>query len=179
MGRDKALLPWRGRPLLVHMVELLQAAGVEKVWVSAPAQQYCDLGLDSVADEFPGCGPLGGIYSVLHASGADRLLVTACDLPALPLALLQLLLRRSDVSHWVVAESAPGVTEPLCSVYGRDLLPELEAALRLGRLRVAAAVAAERKVVIDARELRALGIGREAFANLNSPRDFEELAVDA
>ncbi|MCP1727283.1 molybdopterin-guanine dinucleotide biosynthesis protein A [Natronospira proteinivora] len=60
MGRDKAALPWRGRTLLDHAVQTLDAAGAAPVLVSGERPAY-----DYVPDQYPACGPLGGLASVL------------------------------------------------------------------------------------------------------------------
>src|SRR5262249_18357368 len=45
-------------------------------------------GLRVVADEIPGAGPLGGIYTAIVRSPADRTLIVACDMPFLSSAVL-------------------------------------------------------------------------------------------
>src|SRR5579862_3839386 len=85
MGRDKALLPYRGAPLIAHV-----AGTVEKVLddsghvaiVGAP-DRYRDLGYRVLADLFPGCGPLGGIVTALSLAESDWNLIVACDMPNL------------------------------------------------------------------------------------------------
>ena len=69
MGRDKALLNWRGQPLLAHMVATARAAGAAEVVISGDPAQYAAFG-PCVPDQWPGCGPLGGIASVLRASAS-------------------------------------------------------------------------------------------------------------
>lgn len=88
MGQDKALLPWRGRPLLEHMATLLVAAGAARVVVSGryPAHQ-------GVVDPFPQRGPLGGLHGVAQAVDDGLLLVVPVDMPALTPELLVRLLR--------------------------------------------------------------------------------------
>ena len=50
MGRDKALLDWHGRPLVAHMVQVLETA-TDEVRV---------VGRDPLPDRVPGRGPLSG-----------------------------------------------------------------------------------------------------------------------
>jgi len=86
MGRDKALLPWCGRPLLVHMCALLVAAGAQTVRVSGNYPQL--EGIESVPDQVPRCGPLGGLYSVVATLPDGPAWVVAVDMPLLDRALL-------------------------------------------------------------------------------------------
>ena len=73
MRRDKALLDWHGRPLLVHMIDLLQAA-TDDVQV---------VGRDRLPDRLPGRGPLSGIATALALTSSDANLILAVALPLL------------------------------------------------------------------------------------------------
>jgi molybdopterin-guanine dinucleotide biosynthesis protein A len=85
MGRDKALLDWRGRPLLERQLDALRAAGVDDVRVSGDRPDY-----GGVADARPGLGPLGGLAGVAGAvAGEADLVVIPVDMPLLGAALLR------------------------------------------------------------------------------------------
>ncbi len=86
MGRDKAMLPWRGTTLLVHMQRLLRESGVTRVMVSG-AYPQCD----AVPDRFADLGPLGGLASVAAALPDGPILVVPVDMPLLDPALLRYL----------------------------------------------------------------------------------------
>ena len=95
MGRDKALLPYRGRTLIEHMAALLQASGARRVLVSGPLRT----GYASVPDRRPGLGPLGGIQAVAAAlAGCAQLLIVPVDMPALSAATLTALLADRDAA---------------------------------------------------------------------------------
>lgn len=88
MGRDKALLPWRGRPLLAHMQALLHSAGAQEVLVSGDRP-----GHPGIVDTQPDLGPLGGLASVIaQLSDATTLVVVPVDMPLLSMPLLERLL---------------------------------------------------------------------------------------
>jgi molybdopterin-guanine dinucleotide biosynthesis protein A len=84
MGRDKALLPWHGRPLIEHLIAVLQAAGVREVKVSGERPDY-----RGVADPLPHIGPLGGIAGIASSCGDSELLIVPVDMPRLQPALLR------------------------------------------------------------------------------------------
>jgi molybdopterin-guanine dinucleotide biosynthesis protein A len=85
MGRDKALLPWRGVSLLEHMCRLLQAAGLDRVLVSGERPGY-----ESVPDAHPGRGPGIALADVLASLDADAwALVVPVDMPLLHVELLR------------------------------------------------------------------------------------------
>lgn len=83
MGRDKALLPWEGRPLIEHQIDVLLAAGVHEVRVSGDRPDY-----HGVTDPVPQAGPVGGIAGVAAACEDGELLIIPVDMPRLQPALL-------------------------------------------------------------------------------------------
>ncbi|MFK2918840.1 molybdenum cofactor guanylyltransferase [Dyella koreensis] len=85
MGRDKALLPWKGRPLIEHQLTVLSDAGVDDVRVSGDRPGY-----HGIADAQPQAGPLGGLASIAETLPGDvDLLVIPVDMPLLQPGLLQ------------------------------------------------------------------------------------------
>lgn len=84
MGSDKALLTWRGRPFITHIIERLrtQADRIAINTNSTPAFTQFGLPLlvDSTAER---CGPLAGIMAALNYSSTSLTLVVPCDNPLL------------------------------------------------------------------------------------------------
>ena len=86
MGGPKALLDIDGRPLARRIAASIALAGADRVVaIGGEAAWQVDLGLDMVADQWPGIGPLGGIATALWwAFGvhpAALVVVVACDQP--------------------------------------------------------------------------------------------------
>lgn len=76
-GRDKALEPIGGEPMIRRVIQRA-ANGInasDVVLVASSPERGAGLPLDPphrvVADVFPGCGPLGGIYSGLRAARTE------------------------------------------------------------------------------------------------------------
>jgi molybdopterin-guanine dinucleotide biosynthesis protein A len=83
MGRDKALLPWHGRPLIEHQIDTLLAAEVDVVQVSGHRPDY-----QGVIDPVAQAGPLGGIAGIAAACPDGVLLIVPVDMPRLEPSLL-------------------------------------------------------------------------------------------
>lgn len=79
MGQDKARLKLGQRSLLNHARAAAAAAGLRTMVVRK--------------DRIARCGPLGGIHAALASGRADVVLFLACDMPFVPVRLLERLRR--------------------------------------------------------------------------------------
>jgi molybdopterin-guanine dinucleotide biosynthesis protein A len=166
MGRDKALLPYRGGRLAESVARAVELAAGSATLVG-DARKYRDLGFPVLLDAYPGEGPLGGILTALRHSTADWNLVVACDMPGLSSDFLQALLdaaERSD-AHALAPASPSGRPEPLCAVYHREALKAVEAAFSEGARKASAALEAAGFAVLPNQEVT-------YFQNVNTPEEW-------
>src|SRR5690349_17687076 len=89
MGRPKAWLDFRGRPLLAHMVERLSTRFEEIIVVGAPGQELPDTSARVVRDEVSGKGPVAGLATGLRAVSSPLAFVTAVDVPLFQLQVVE------------------------------------------------------------------------------------------
>ena len=173
-GGDKALAPWRGRPLAVWVAEQVRAASGSVTLVGSP-EKYAGLGLATVADTAPGLGPLGGVATALDHSRSPWNLLVACDLPHLRPEFLEWLLRQaaSGAADIVMPVDRQGRDEPLCAAYSLQCRAPIAAALRSGVRKVTDAFAGLRVRRVEFSEYRAFDPEGVLFANLNTPADLE------
>ncbi|HUI57121.1 MAG TPA: molybdenum cofactor guanylyltransferase [Bryobacteraceae bacterium] len=166
MGRDKALLPYRGRTLVESVVQAVTLAAGSATLVGN-GQQYTDLGYPIIPDLYPGEGPLGGILTALADTAADWNLITACDMPALGSDFLRGLMDAAEQSGGdaLIPAGPSGLLEPLCAVYHRRTARGLETAFGQGIRRVAAALARVRAITYPVPE-------GTPFQNVNTPEDW-------
>ena len=178
MGRDKAVEPFDGEPLIRRVIrratEAVSARHV--VVVVADTDRAAALPLDAdhetAVDVFPDCGSLGGIYTGLNASTTEWSLVTACDMPFLSAPLLSHLAGLRDGVDAVVPV-VDGRPEPTHALYRRRCLPAIEARLRAGQLKISGFFddVAVRYVSEDV--IRSLDPELLSFFNINRPEDLE------
>ena len=143
MGRDKAMLPFRGRTLAAHVASLAAEAAGSAVLIGDPVK-YGRLGFPVLSDRSPGAGPLGGIETALSCTSADWNLVLACDMPALSTAFLCGLLGTAERLRpdALVPAGPSGRLEPLCAVYHQRSGRAFHEALDRGVRRISEALAA-------------------------------------
>jgi molybdenum cofactor guanylyltransferase len=173
MGRPKALLPFDGEPLIVHIVSALQRLFPEIVVVAAPGQDLPSMPATLVRDDVAYQGPVGGICYGLRAAGSDAAFVTSCDSAFLNLELVSYLVDQLP-NHDVVVPHWEGRFQPLHAVYRRDVLPLLDAQLLRGELRPVFLFDKVRTRTIEADEITRFDPEGLSFFNMNSPEDYGE-----
>jgi molybdopterin-guanine dinucleotide biosynthesis protein A len=181
MGMDKGLLEIAGVAMIVRAARLVESVvGSPAVVVGTP-EKYRGLGLRAIADDWPGCGPLGGIATALRAFAADWNLIVACDLPYLTREWLDYLLQRardSDAEAVVpmnLTSANKRGAEPLCAVYHKGCEPSIRRALEQGARKVTDGLAELRVELIEPAKWKGFDSDGLLFKNVNTPADYEEV----
>jgi molybdopterin-guanine dinucleotide biosynthesis protein A len=130
MGRDKASIIIRGKPLWEHQLEKLRTLEPEEVFVSAriaPLWRPDDIRF--VADTAPSRGPLSGLAASLGQIKTTHLLALAIDMPAMSYKYLEFLCTQIVPGRGVVPKIGDRA-EPLAAIYPREAAIEFHNALR-------------------------------------------------
>lgn len=173
MGRPKALLPFHGEPLIVHIVRKLERLFSDIVVVAAPEQELPPLPATVIRDEIAYQGPVGGIFYGLRAAKKEVGFVTSCDVPFLnPPLVSHLIARIAD--HDVVVPHWGERLQPLLAVYRRSVLPFLQEQLDRGELRPIFLYKKVRTREIREAEIREFDPDGWSFLNMNTPEDYEK-----
>ncbi len=173
MGRNKALLEFRGRPLLARQLDLLRPLFERVILGANDPAPYADFGIEVVPDLLSERCALTGIHALLSASRTGHVFVAACDLPFLNPALIEELLGRREGWDVVLAVTARG-PEPLHAIYSRACLPAIETCAREGRWKATAFHGRVRVLEVPVREEDWAVEGRSPFLNLNTPEEFRD-----
>lgn len=166
MGRDKAFVEVDGVAMARRVADALAGAGCTHVSaVGGDAAGLAALGLTTVADGWPGEGPVGGVLTALeHFHDADAVVAVACDLPHLTAGTVAALIASLHSTPGALAAIAfTDRVEPLCVAWRPVASSALRAALDAGerRLHVVLAGVASTQVAVDLQDL----------ANVNTPSD--------
>jgi molybdopterin-guanine dinucleotide biosynthesis protein A len=138
-GVDKGLQPFRGRPMVAHVIERF-APQVDELLVNAnrnPAE-YERFGHRVIADEVPGfAGPLAGFERGLaHAAGA-LVATVPCDSPFLPADLVRRLRAALEANAADLAVARTGEQpHPVFCLMRRTVHASLAAFLASGQRKI-------------------------------------------
>lgn len=173
-GCNKGLLPFRGRPLFLWVMEGL-APQVGEVLVSANQDiaAYAGAALPVVEDVHPGCGPLAGLHAGLLASPTSWLATAPCDAPYFPNNWVARLYEAASAAGSKMAIACVGERQhPVFSVCHTDLADALEQFLCSGERRMTHWCRQQEAVCVDFGGLVTASEEAGLFANLNTPEDF-------
>jgi molybdopterin-guanine dinucleotide biosynthesis protein A len=150
MGRDKALLPYRGGALVEWVAAQVREAAGSVVLVGG-VDRYSQLTIPCISESYAGDGPLSGLEAALASPhAAEWNLVVACDMPGLrPEALRRILTACREGQDVVAAANAQGRPEPLCAAYHVRLLEFFREALRERKLKLVNLLAELRVVCVE------------------------------
>jgi molybdopterin-guanine dinucleotide biosynthesis protein A len=173
MGRDKAFIELEGRTLLTHALDLLKQVTCD-VHILGSKAQFEAHGV-VVEDQFPNCGPLGGIHAALRSSLAPLNLILAVDMPFVRAEFLQYLAALARKSSAIATvPRAAGNWQPLCAIYRPAFADFAETALKRGRNKIDPLYREVEVQVVEEDELQSQGFSIDMFRNLNTPQEVEE-----
>lgn len=174
-GQSKALQVIGSKSLIQWVVDRLAILSTEIIIATAHGEALpCSstVRMKTVADIYPGKGPLGGIYSGLVASSSSRAIVAGCDTPFLSVSLLEYMAQTlvdSDVALPRIGE----MIEPLCAVYSKNCLIPIQGLLKQNELRISALFSMVRVRYIEEDEINRFDPEHLSFFNINNQDKLE------
>lgn len=175
MGQDKAFLPVGGRPVLERVIAAVTPL-TDDLFISANTpDKFAAYKLPIVPDVYPDKAALGGIYSVIQAARHPHILVVACDLPFLNIALLRHLIDLAPTADVVAPLIQPPQPETLQAVYGRACLPAIQKRLLTNQLRVIGFFEDVSVRYVERNEVAQFDPEFHSFINMNTPEDWQRV----
>ncbi|NLC49728.1 MAG: molybdenum cofactor guanylyltransferase [Bacteroidales bacterium] len=174
MGFNKAQAEMHGESMLIRMIDKLKEI-TPIIAVSCGTTSYPNIDWLQIPDEYPQCGPLGGIYSVMKVSNTSLHLVVSCDIPLVSTSLLEYIAASATQSNALITVPIDenGQPQMMCAVYHKDVLPILKQQLDNHVFKM--------KSLLDLVSVEYIKITKEhplyqenTFMNVNSPINLEE-----
>lgn len=169
MGTDKANLTWNGETFLTVMVDKLRSVCDEVIIVGE--RRRLNREVRWTIDSYRNRGPLAGLQAGLLQTGGDGALFLPCDMPALPISVLKVLIELSPGVDVVIPRHALGL-EPLCAWYSCRCLSVVNQLLEQGGARLVDILPQLRVCYLDVEQCFPDQPAPALFANLNSPQEY-------
>jgi molybdopterin-guanine dinucleotide biosynthesis protein A len=174
MGKDKATLLFRGKPLWQIQLELLRKLESTEIFVSARTDPaWRPVNVHFVADDPPSRGPLSGLAAALARMRAKHLLALAIDMPFMTEKYLRFLCGQVEPGRGVLPK-IDNRAEPLAAIYPQEALANVQSALSENDFSLQTVTGR----LVTAGKLRLMSITdeeRELFLNLNELADLQHL----
>ncbi|HZW25829.1 MAG TPA: molybdenum cofactor guanylyltransferase [Gallionella sp.] len=169
MGRDKAMLPLHGKPLLQHVTD--SVAQVFPQVIVSVRRPRAGLDLPQVCDVLPDGGPLAGLAAALESTDTPWLFAVGCDMPFVSPAVIAALARRR-AGHQAVVPVVQGHPQPLAAFYARECLTAIRDIHADGGKRSLRALLKRLDVCyVDEAQLREFDPQLRSFFDLDTPED--------
>jgi molybdenum cofactor guanylyltransferase len=171
-GSDKVLTRFKGKNLVEHVVEQISPLFDEVVLIGHRRK-----GLEAFRveeDIYPGCGPLGGIYTALTVSATPLCFVFATDMPNLDEGFIRFMIDAAR-NHDIVIPCWSKGREPLHAIYHKRVLPKVKDLLDRKSLRVFNLLPSADTLVIPEEDIRRYQDPEIIFSNINTILDRDHL----
>ena len=177
LGRNKALEPFQGEPLIHRVIGKMGRIASNVIVVANDVERVAELDLpdhaNPVIDEYPGKGSLGGIYTGLRASPTEWAVFCACDMPFPSPRLYRALLSNRDANDAVVP-LVEGRPEPIHAAYSRACLEPIREKLDADRLKISGFFDNVRVCYFTEDRVREIDPDLLSFFNINTRQDLEK-----
>lgn len=127
MGKNKALIEYKGKRLIDHAIEILEKHS-SNIIVSSNIN-IVNLNWPLIKDEVPNIGPIGGLFTCLQKSKTNMNIIIPTDAPNVSATLHLNLLKNSDTYDAVIPVLPDGKTEPLIACYNKTIIKYIEHAI--------------------------------------------------
>ncbi len=169
MGTEKGLVQVDGKPMISHVLDVLEKLGVCDIKICANDPRYEQFGYPVIKDLVKEKGPIGGMYSALLESETENNLILSCDIPNISVEVLQFLLKNSNEELATIV-AYNGKKHPLIGVYKIGGLPIIKKCVETDELRLTdLCKQLGAKVVTIPNHV---GNDRD-FLNMNTPQELE------
>jgi molybdopterin-guanine dinucleotide biosynthesis protein A len=184
MGQDKGSMIIQDKPMIKHILSTLNHQISEAIIVLNDSERIArysefinpqdyEFRLVFVEDEIKNKGPLPGIMTGLSKIRSEYALILPCDSPYVSTKYIKTIFSEIDTDYQAIvpyhdAENKLKTSEPLHSIYNRNIIPQLEELINEDILAIKGLIEKidTKFVLIDNKKIE-----KKEFRNLNRPED--------
>jgi molybdopterin-guanine dinucleotide biosynthesis protein A len=173
MGRDKAFVELAGSPMIQWAITAVTQCSSAAFIIANEPEKYAGFGLPVYPDIIPGMGPLSGLHTAFTVTGADRVMITPCDLPLVSTVAINLILNYPDGGAEAVIPFVDGREQGMLAVYARRGIERYAERISSASIMFDEFRLGLNRVFIGEDEFRKVDPGLQTFLNVNRPTDVE------
>lgn len=167
MGRDKGLIEISGKPMILHIIEMLKYNDYA-FSVIANTDGYDKWGVPIIQDIIPEKGPMGALHTAFHYTNKKYILLLGCDSPFLPFAVVSRLIANTENNCIIVTKSRNSI-HPLPAVYPVSLKNKVQGCIASHHLKMQKLIQESSHKEIEMDDLEEEF--PNGFINFNEPKD--------
>jgi molybdopterin-guanine dinucleotide biosynthesis protein A len=171
MGIPKGLISYKGKPMISFSINLLSKY-CNRILLSASFDTYDHFGLERVPDIKKNAGPMAGLLSCLKQSNSDINLCLPIDVPEIPTAVIDHLLKSAKENPGKCIVPLTPQAEPLIAIYPKSVIPVLEKLIAANNYRMTDIFSHFPVKYIPYEEFR-LNDNQDIFININTRNDLQ------
>jgi molybdopterin-guanine dinucleotide biosynthesis protein A len=168
MGRDKGLVSVNEEPMIAHVLRELKLLKISTKIIANNAA-YKKFKLPVYSDVIPEKGPMGGLLTAMENTGAEMILLIACDMPFITVNAIERLLKDADKEH-IIASMSNRKINPLFSVYPVILKEEIRKRITEGDLKMTDFILKNQHVLLPFENEKS----SKMFENINTEEERKE-----
>ena len=169
MGRDKAMVLLRGKPLILYVYEEAKRVFTDIMVASSFHAAFDWMDARVVKDILPVPGSLTGIVSALIASDTDYVFVLGCDMPFVSTKAMRYVAEQTTGEDIIMPRTQGGF-EPMHALYRRSCISAMLTAVGRGGMKIADLFALLPTRVLSPDPVF-LNRGVSVFTNINTERN--------
>lgn len=172
---DKTLYLFNGKKLIEHVYGTIGPLFEETAIISNDTEKFSYLNVKTCPDIIPGKGPIGGIYTALKVSEAERVFIFASDMPYLNSEFISYMKQLPDY-YDIIIPRYHGNYEPLHAIYSKSCIPHLKRLIDAGENKIINFFnMVEVREVIEDEIFFYAEEPSSIFANINYPDDIKHI----
>ena len=173
MGTDKSFVKYRGLHMVERVLSVVVPISERTVIVANHPDRYKSLGVEVYPDLIQGMGPLSGLYTAFMKTGADQLMLAACDMPLINEEVVAFIISKAHLPGDAIVPICNGLEQGMLAIYRRSAINRFKD--RIGRVDIQFNEFREKldKSHISEVELRNVDPSLDSFKNVNVREDVD------
>ncbi len=169
MSTDKALLLFKGKPFLSHVIEALMPMA-DEILIVSDNKKHGEFNFKRVSDTMIDAGPLSGLHAGLKHSNTELNIILSCDVPLIQTSVLEIILANNTDENDVIQIEEEGKSHPLIALYKKRVTPHLLVALQKGERKLSKAL-----IGLNVKSISISKSHYEALRNINTRSDLKSI----